>query len=86
MIKGTRIECVKNQRMWCEVVHEKSVMNDAKFLTFNMVRDENVLKRDFAIDDEVRNGLGIYVRKFLPRYIKTFVWRTKYYIRLRINR
>lgn len=85
-IRNVKIECVKNQRMWCEVVHEKNVMNDAKFLTFNMVRDEEILKRDFAVDDEVRNGIGIYVGKFLPRYIKTFVWRTKYYIQLRTYR
>ena len=29
-IKGMELECIKNQRMWCEVVHEKNVMNDAK--------------------------------------------------------
>ena len=85
-IKGAKIECVKNQRMWCEVVHEKNVMNDAKFLTVNMVRGEDVLRHEFAIDDKVRFGIRVYVRRFLPRYIKTFVWRMKYYIQLRINR
>lgn len=82
-ITGVKIDCIKNQRMWCEVVHEKNVMNDAKFLTFKMVQDENVLKRDFAIDDEVRCGLGVYMRKFVSRYIKTFVWRTKCYYQLK---
>jgi hypothetical protein len=72
--------------MWCEVVHEKNVMNDAIFLTVNMVRDEDVLKRNFAVDDEVRCGLGIYIYRFLPRYIKTFVWRVKYYLQLKLNR
>ena len=84
-IKGVKIECVKNLRMWCEVVHEKNVMNDAKFLTVYMVKDEDLLRNDFAVDDDVRYGIGIYVRRFIPRYIKTFVWRTKYYIRLKFH-
>lgn len=82
-IKGVTIECIKNQRMWCEVVHEKNVMNDAKFLTVRMVRDEGLLQRDFAIDDEVRCGIGLFIRSFLPRYVKTFVRRSKYYIQLK---
>ncbi len=85
-IKGAKIECVKNLRMWCEVVHEKNVMNDAKFLNAIMVKNENVLKSDFAIDDKLKYGIGIYLRRFLPRYIKTFAWRTKYYLQLHINR
>ena len=85
-ITGMKIECIKNQRMWCEVVHEKNVMNDAKFLTFNMVRDAGALKRDFSVDDEIRYGINIYFRRFVPRYIKTFVWRTKYYLKLKLNR
>ena len=84
-IKGVKIECVKNLRMWCEVVHEKNMMNDAKFLTVYMVKDEDLLRNNFAVDDDVRYGIGIYVCRFLPRYIKTFVWRTKYYIRLKIH-
>lgn len=85
-IKDAKIERIKNQRMWCEVVHEKNVMNDAKFLTFSMVKDENVLRLDFAIEDELRYGIGIYLRRFVPRYLKTFVWRVKYYIWLRMHR
>ena len=84
-IKDVKIECIKNYRMWCEVVHEKNVMNDAKFFTFDMVKDKHALKRDFAVDDDVRYGLGVYIRRFVPRYIKTFVWRTKYYLRLKLN-
>ena len=84
-IEGAKIECVKNLRMWCEVVHEKNVMNDAKFLTVNMVKDENVLKREFAINDIIEYGLGVYFCKFIPRYLKTFVWRTKYYIWLKMH-
>lgn len=85
-INGLKIECIKNQRMWCEVVHEKNVMNDAKFLTVSMVSDDAVLRHEFAVDDEVRYGIGLYIRRFVPRYIKTFVWRTKYYLRLKLNR
>ena len=84
-IKGVRIECIKHQRMWCEVVHEKNVMNDAKFLTVNMVRDEGLLQRNFSIDDIIVYDIGTYICKFLPRYIRTFVWRTNYYIRLKLN-
>lgn len=85
-IKDVKIECIPNQRMWCEVVHERNVMNDAKILTVYMVKDEDLLRNDFAVDDDVRYGIGIYVCRFLPRYIKTFVWRTKYYMRLKIYR
>ena len=77
-IKGVKLECVKNLRMWCEVVHEKNVMNDAKILSFNMVRGNDLLRREFAIDDAVESGLGIYLFKFVPRYARTFVWRAKY--------
>lgn len=84
-IKGVKIECVKNLRMWCEVVHERNVMNDAKFFTVYMVKDEDLLRDNFSVDDDVRYGIGIYVRRFIPRYIKTFVWRAKYYIRLKFH-
>lgn len=77
-IKGVKLVCVKNQRMWCEVVHEKNVMNDAKILSFNMVRDNVLLLREFAIDDAVESGLGVYMFKYIPRYARTFVWRAKY--------
>lgn len=84
-IPGVNIECVKNLRMWCEVVHERNVMNDAKFLTVGMVKDGSLLRDDFAVNDEVRCGIDIYLSKFLPRYVKTFVRRVKYYIWLRIH-
>ena len=63
--------------MWCEVVHGKNVMNDAKFLNSKMIKGQNVLKSDFAIDAEVDYGTGLYVFNFLPRYIKMFVRRIK---------
>ena len=77
-IKNVRIEHVRNQPMWCEVVHEKNMVNDAFFLLkAKMVRDGSVLKNDFGIEEIVKSGFGIYVCKFLPRYVKTFVRRAK---------
>ena len=82
-IKNVKIECVKGQRMWCEVVHEKNIMNDAKIFTLSMVSDKDVLRHDFSIDDEVKFGYSFYICKFMPRYLKTFIKRVKYYIQLR---
>lgn len=63
--------------MWCEVVHEKNVMNDAKFLNSKMIKGQNVLKNDFAINAEVDYGPSLYLFNFLPRYIKMFARRIK---------
>lgn len=79
-VKDVKIEHVKNQRMWCEIVHEKNIENDAYFLNARMVRDGNLLRHEFAIDETVQSGLGIYLLKFLPRYGKTFVRRTENYL------
>ena len=80
-IEGAKIEHVKTKPIWCEVVHEKNVLNDANFILHTkMVRDENRLRQEFAIDETVRYGLGVYLCKFLPRYIKTFGKRAKRFI------
>ena len=77
-IEGAKIEHIKTKPMWCEVVHEKNILNDANFILHTkMVEDENRLRREFAIDEIVRYGIGIYLRRFLPRYIKTFGRRAK---------
>jgi glycosyltransferase involved in cell wall biosynthesis len=76
-INGVRIEHVKKMPMWCEVVHGKNMVNDAYFLNAKMVKDGDVLSRDFGVEEKVRAGLGIYVFRFLPRYAKTFVRRAK---------
>jgi hypothetical protein len=77
-IEGVKIERIKNQPMWCEVVHEKNMINDANFfIGTKMVRDSELLKREFAIDETVRTGIVIYVFRFLPRYCRTFVKRAK---------
>lgn len=75
-IEGAKIEHVKTKPMWCEVVHEKNVLNDANFILHTrMVRDEERLKNEFAIEETAKYGIGIYLRSFLPRYIKTFAKR-----------
>lgn len=76
-IKGVNIEIVKDLPMWCEVVHEKNMVNDAYFLRAKMVKDGDVLKKEFGIEEIVQSGFWIYTLKFLPRYMKTFVRRTK---------
>lgn len=77
-IEGVKIEHVKTEPMWCEVVHEKNMINDANFfIGTKMVRDSELLRREFAIDETVRTGIVIYVFRFLPRYCRTFVKRAK---------
>ena len=77
-IEGVKIERIKNQPMWCEVVHEKNMINDANFfIGTKMVRDSELLRREFAIDETVRTGIVIYLFRFLPRYCRTFVKRAK---------
>ena len=79
-IEGAKIEHIKDLRMWCEVVHEKNMMNDAKYLRSKMVRDEDLLRREFAIDETVKSGLGLYIFDFLPRYGRAFARRVKEYL------
>ena len=78
-MKGARIVHVKTEPMWCEVVHEKNMLNDANFIIgTKLVGDSERLKHKFAIDETLRTGTGIYLFKFLPRYIKTFGRRAKH--------
>lgn len=73
-----KIEHVKTEPMWCEVVHEKNMINDANFIVgTRMVRNNDLLRREFALDETVRTGIGIYVFGFLPRYLRTFIKRAK---------
>ena len=74
-IKGAKIEYVDNSMMWCEVIHEKNMGNDAYFLKARMLSDKEMVRRDFAIDETVHSGTGLYLFRFLPRYCKTFVRR-----------
>lgn len=80
-IEGAKIEHIKTIPMWCEVVHEKNILNDANFILHTkMVCDENRLRQEFAIDETVRYGMDIYLCRFVPRYIKTFERRAKRFI------
>ena len=79
-IEGVQIEHVKGLWMWCEVVHEKNVLNDAYFLHAKMVRERDLLRQEFGIDETVQSGLSLYLFKFLPRYSRTFIRRTKNYL------
>ena len=76
-IPGVRIEQITDSRMWCEVIHEKNMGNDAYFLHATMVQNKDLLQREFAIDKAIQHGLGLYLFRFLPRYARTFVRRVK---------
>ena len=79
LIEGAKKVHVKKVPMWCEVIHEKNMCNDAYYIGAKMVKDEETLRKDFGIDETVKYGTGIYLRRFIPRYCKTFVKRTKHY-------
>lgn len=79
-INGAKIQYICNQPMWCENIHEKNMGNDAYFLNAKMVKDEDVLIHDFSINDKIRHGIIIYIFRFLPRYAKTFIRRSKYFL------
>lgn len=77
-IEGARIEVIDRQPMWCEVVHEKNMINDANFLVgTKVVRDKDAMRKGFAVDEDVDGVTWVYWFKFLPRYIRTFVKRAK---------
>lgn len=77
-IEGAKIENITGLPMWCEVVHEKNMINDANFLIgTKVVRDKNAMREGFAVNEEVDAGAGVYCFKFLPRYARTFVKRAK---------
>ena len=76
-IPGVHIEQISDSRMWCEVIHEKNMGNDAYFLRASMEKDCELLQRDFAIDQPLQSGLGLYLFRFLPRYARTFVRRAR---------
>lgn len=77
-IKDVKIEHIKDLPMWCEVVHAKNMINDAYFLKAKMMRDEHLLESSFGINEKVRYGVGLYLFKFIPRYLKTFIRRCGY--------
>ena len=78
-IPGVRIENVKNLPMWCEVIHERNMGNDAYFLNAKMVREAKGFGFMFK-DSSINYGTGIYLFRYLPRYFKTFIRRCGYFI------
>ena len=79
-IPGVSIEYVKDVPLWCEVIHRRNMGNDAYFLWgTKMMRDEDILKRDFSIEVTPRHGFSVYAFKFIPRYIAVFFRRIKYF-------
>ena len=79
-IEGVEIEKVDRLSIWCEVIHEKNMGNDAYFLFgTRMIGDSGLLRERFSINETVNSGVGLYLFRFLPRYIKTFFRRVKYF-------
>lgn len=77
-IKGVMIEHVKTEPMWCEVVHEKNMINDANFLFgTRLVKKADGFGFMFQ-DSSIKYGLRAYMFSFLPRYMKTFVRRAQH--------
>ena len=76
-IEGVRIEHVKSLPMWCEVIHEKNMGNDAYFLRAKMVKGPEGFGFMFQ-DSGFKFGIGVYLFRFLPRYFKTFIRRIRY--------
>lgn len=79
-IKGVRIEHVKNQPMWCEVIHEKNMGNDAYFLNAKMVKGDAMASGFTFQTSGFKYGLDVYLFRYLPRYCKTFIRRCGYFI------
>jgi hypothetical protein len=85
-IKDAKVEYIKNVPMWCEVIHEKNMGNDAYFLGAKLINEndnqnENTMAKDFGLQVTVKSGIGLYFFRFLPRYCKTFFRRVKIKLR-----
>ena len=79
-IKNVRIEKIDCAPMWCEVIHEKNMGNDAYFLLgTKMINDGGFLRSEFAIDETVNCSCALFLFRFIPRYIKTFIRRVGYF-------
>lgn len=79
-IPSAAIEYVKDRPLWCEVIHQRNMGNDAYFLLgTRMMRDEQILRRDFNIDETSRHGFALYSFRFIPRFVVVFFRRIKYF-------
>ena len=74
-LKGAIIEKIESSPMWCEVIHDRNMGNDAYFLNAKMIKEEDILLTDYGVQESVKCGVGIYLFSFLPRYVKTFIRR-----------
>ncbi len=79
-LAGVEIEDIPEKRMWCEVIHEKNKDNDAHFLFATMSAEKDTLRNDFALDETVKHGPGLYLFRFLPRYVKNWFRRLRHHI------
>lgn len=77
-IEGAKVEHVKKLPMWCEVIHEKNMGNDAYFLLGARTVKEAKGFGFMCQDSCFKYGLRIYLFRFIPRYMKTFVRRIGY--------
>ncbi len=77
-ISGSKIERVSSFPLWCEVIHDRNMGNDAYFLHAKMMSNTELMRREFAVDVTVNRGAGLYLFHFLPRYVKTFFKRVGY--------
>ena len=77
-IPGAHIEYIEDSPLWCEVVHERNMCNDAFFLRgIKVVRDCETLRREFNVDEDCKYSPALLAFRFVPRYVKTFIWRAK---------
>ncbi len=72
-IPGVKIERVTKQPMWCEVVHERNMGNDAFSYKAKVVKDTELLAADYGLQEDVHYYRGQYLFRFLPRYIRSLV-------------
>ena len=80
-IKGVKILEVEDVPIWCEVIHDRNMINDAYFLwRSKIVCDREWMRQQFSIEVTLNTGFSAYVFRFLPRYVKTFFRRTKNYL------
>lgn len=77
-IPGAQIEYIEDCPLWCEMIHERNMGNDAHFLLgIKPVRDSQTLRREFGVDEDNKYSVSLLAFRFAPRYLKTFIWRVK---------
>ena len=77
-IPDAHIEYIEDCPLWCEVVHERNMCNDAFYLWgVKAVRDSEAMRREFGVDEDCKCTLPLLAFRFVPRYIKTLFWRAR---------